>query len=308
MKKTDKDKKEELIASIQKLKKEKNAIIVAHLYQPLEIQLIADMVGDSFELAKKCVSSDCAMIVFCGVSFMGESAKILSKEKRVFVPAENAKCAMADMLTAEDVKELKRQHPDAAAVCYINSTAEVKAACDMCCTSSNALKAVGSLKEKKIIFVPDRKLGRYIASKMPEKEFVFFEGYCPVHNDMNVDSLKRIKARFKEAPVLMHPECTEEAANLADFLGSTSQIIDFVDKSDKKEFIIATETGVVERLAMLYPDKKFYLADRGLVCPDMKKCSLESIYDTLKNESGEITLDAEITEAAGGCLRRMMAL
>ena len=239
---------------------------------------------------------------------MGESAKILCADKRVFVPADGAHCGMASMITADDVKKLKEQHPSAAVVCYINSTAAVKAECDMCCTSSNALKAVRSMKEKEIIFVPDRNLGGYISRQIPEKEFIFFDGYCPVHNDLDTEALKKNMAKHPEAAVLMHPECREEALSYADFIGSTSKMISYVEESDKKEFIIATEEGVVERLMMLHPEKKFYLADEGLLCPDMKKCTFESIYGSLAYSEGEITLDKDVMTAAGGCLNRMMEL
>ncbi len=291
---------------IERLKKEKYAFIVAHYYQPLEIQLIADAVGDSFELAKKCVKTDAERIIFCGVHFMGESAKILSPNKRVFVPAPDAGCLMANMITVEKLMVLKEAHPDAAVVCYINSPASVKALSTVCCTSSNAEKVVASLKEKKIIFVPDKNLGRHISKLFPEKEFILFDGCCPVHQEVTAREVIEAKNKYPSACVLAHPECSEEVVALADVVGSTSKILNHCENSSDNEFIIATEVAIEERLSHFIPNKVFHTASPKLVCEDMKKITLEKVYQSLLCEVGEILLSDEVIKNAANSLKRMM--
>ena len=295
-----------IISEIEKLKKEKKAFIVAHYYQPLEIQLIADAVGDSFELAKKCVKTDAERIIFCGVHFMGESAKILSPSKRVFVPAPDAGCLMANMITVEKLTALKAAHPDAAVVCYINSPASVKALSTVCCTSSNAEKVVASLKEKKIIFAPDKNLGRHISKLFPEKEFILFDGCCPVHQEVTAQEVIEAKKKHPNACVLAHPECSEEVVALADVVGSTSKILNHCENSSENEFIIATEVAIEERLSHFIPNKLFYTASHKLLCEDMKKITLEKVYQSLSNEVGEIILSDDVIKNAANSLKRMM--
>ena len=296
----------DLIKKINDLKKEHNAVIIAHLYQWPEVQDVADFVGDSLELSRKARDTDADVIVFCGVWFMAETAKILSPQKTVLIPEKNAGCPMADMITAQDVIDLRKKHPKSAVVCYVNSSAEVKAQCDICCTSSNAVRVVASLKEKEIIFVPDRNLGNYVSRFITDKKFILFDGFCPTHNKISAKDVENVRAVRPGVPILVHPECTPEVIDLADFTGSTAQIIDYAVKSDQKEFIIGTEIGVLHRLQKLCPDKKFYALHAAMVCPNMKKTTLESIYDSLDKMQYKIELDNEIINKASVSLERML--
>ncbi len=297
-----------LVTRIKELKAKKKAVILAHYYQPLEIQLIADIVGDSLELARKCKDTDAEVLVFCGVSFMGESAAIICPDKKVLLPAPKAGCYMADRITPEEVRQLKAAHPESAVVCYINSTAATKAECDICCTSSNAVKVVSSLEENSIIFVPDKNLGAYVAKHLPEKTFHFHDrGCCPIHDGLSVDSILKVKAEHPDAKILVHPECSQSVCGIADFLGSTAQILDYCKNSDDNEFIICTELGITERMAMLMPDKKFYVPDsKQLYCDSMKKINLEMIANTLENMTGEVIIDKNMREAALKPIERML--
>jgi len=297
-----------LVEKIEKLKKEKNAVIVAHTYQPLEIQKIADVVGDSFMLSKFCAANNFDTIIFCGVLFMAESAKILSPDKKIILPEIDAGCPMADMVDAGGLKNLKEKHPDASVVCYINSSAAVKAESDICCTSSNAVDIVKSLKNDKIIFVPDKNLGAYVASKVPEKEFILWDGYCPVHERLVRESIEKLKKEHPMAKVAAHPECTSDVLADADFIGSTKAILEYVTTSTEKEFIIATEIGVIDRLSLLAPEKTTYLAQANMVCKNMKKTNLQKVYDALEKEKYIIELDKDIMDKARGCLERMVKL
>ena len=296
-----------LVEKINKLKKEKNAVIVAHTYQPPEIQEMADLVGDSFQLSKFCAANDYETIIFCGVMFMAESAKILSPDKKVILPDINAGCPMADMVDAKGLRELKEKHPDASVVCYINSTAAVKAESDICCTSSNAVDIVKSLDNEKIIFVPDRNLGAYVASKIPEKEFILWDGFCPVHDRLQTESVLKMKKEHPKAMIAAHPECTSDVLAHADYIGSTKGIIEYVLESEKKEFIIATEQGVLDRLATLVPEKTTYLAQPDMVCRNMKKTTIEKVFTALEQDKYEITMDEDVMDRARGCLERMVA-
>jgi len=298
--------KDELVNKILKLKKERNAVIVAHNYQIDDVQDIADVVGDSFALSKYCAESAQSVIVFCGVHFMAESAKILSPQKTVLLPEINAGCPMADMITAHDVREIKSRHPGAAVVCYINTSADVKAECDICCTSSNAVKVIQSLPEKEIIFVPDKNLGDYIAKKVPEKKMILWEGYCVTHQRVTPEDVIKVKDTHPDALVLVHPECRPEVVALADFVGSTKQIIDFASASNEKKFVIGTEMGVLVRLKKDNPQKMFYLLSTGLICPNMKKTKLESVYEALKQMQYVIELDEQIMVKARRSLERML--
>ena len=288
------------------LKQEKNAVILAHCYQTMDIQEIADHVGDSFELARLAQKTEQPIIVLCGVRFMAESAKILNPEKTVLLPAPDAGCPMADMVTPEDVKKLREQNPDAAVMCYVNSSAAVKAESDICCTSSSSVRVAKSLKEKRIIFVPDQNLGAYTASKVPEKEFILFHGFCPIHHHVSVNDVTAAKAAHPDARVLVHPECTPQVLELADFVGSTAGIVDCVKKSSDKEFIIGTEMGVVERLKQTVPDKSVYLLSSRLICPNMKKTRIGDVLHSLENNVYEIKLPENELKGARKCLERMV--
>ncbi|MBN2883532.1 MAG: quinolinate synthase NadA [Clostridia bacterium] len=293
---------------IEKLKKEKNAVIVAHSYQPMEIQEIADVVGDSLELSKYCAADSAQTIVFCGVLFMAESAKILSPGKKVLLPEIDAGCPMADMVNAKSLRELKKKHPDATVVCYINSSAEVKAESDICCTSSNAVNIVKAVENNRIIFVPDKNLGSYVASMVPEKEIILWEGFCPVHDLLTAETIVKMKEAYPKAKVVAHPECLGEVLAKADYIGSTKKIIEYVLESSDSEFIIATEKGVVDRLQKMTVGKKIHLADTRMVCRNMKKNTIDKVINALENDIYEIHLDKDIIEAAAGCLNRMMEL
>ena len=295
-----------MINDIERMKKEQNAVIVAHSYQVDEVQEIADVVGDSFALSQFCASNSADTIVFCGVHFMAESAKILSPEKTVLLPEINAGCPMADMVTADALKEAKKKYPDAAVVCYINSSAEVKAECDICCTSSNALTVIRSIDKKDIIFVPDKNLGSYVAKMAPEKNIILWEGYCITHHKIKSKEVLAAKELHPDAILLVHPECQPEIANLADFVGSTKQIIDYAKNSDHDKFIIGTEMGVLYQLKKDNPHKTFYLMSTGLICPNMKKTTLQSVHDALAYKRYEIDLDQEIIKRASHCLNRML--
>jgi quinolinate synthase len=291
---------------IRRLKKERNALIVAHSYQNDEVQDIADEVGDSFYLSRICADSDASLIVFCGVRFMAESAKILSPQKTVLLPESSAGCPMADSITAQDVINLKKEHPGAPVVCYINTSAEVKAECDICCTSSNAIKIVKDLPEAEIIFVPDKNLGSYVAKHVPEKNIILFDGCCATHNRFGVPEIEAARRLYPDAPIAVHPECDFHVCDLADFVGSTSEILDFCKKSDKKRFIIGTEMGIFHKLRKDSPQKEFYLLTPRLVCPNMKLTTLKSVYNALNENKTVVEVDETVRLRAVACLERML--
>lgn len=298
----------EITQHIQLLKKKKNAVILAHYYQLPEIQELADHVGDSFALSKLAAELPQELIVFCGVDFMADSAKLLSPGKTVILPVRHAGCPMADMASGADVLRLKEEHPGAAVVSYVNSTAEVKALSDVCVTSGNALKIIRALPEKKIIFLPDQNLGSYAASKIPEKEFVLFKGCCPPHDEIRESDVKRARKAHPKALLLVHPECREEVRKLADFIGSTAQILDFASASRHKTFIIGTEEGIMHPLKKHNPGKDFAILSPGLQCPDMKKTLPADVLNSLLYMTNLIELDSEMIEAARKPLLRMLAL
>lgn len=298
----------DIVFEINRLKKERNAVIVAHNYQVDEVQEIADVVGDSFMLSQYCAKTDKDVIVFCGVHFMAESAKILSPQKTVLLPERHAGCPMADMVTADKLREEKKKYPNAAVVCYINSSAEVKAESDVCCTSSNAVKIISNMPEKEILFVPDKNLGRYVESQVPDKMFIMWKGFCPTHQRIKKDEVQKIKQLYPEAILLVHPECAPEICEMADFIGSTKQIIDYARESSSKQFIIGTEMGVMYTLKKQNPDKEFFLMSPALICPNMKKTSLESVYKALRDNEYEIHLPDDIIAKARKCLDRMHEL
>ena len=295
----------DLKKKILQLKKEKNAIIVAHYYQRPEIQEIADAVGDSYYLSKIAKDSSEQVVVFCGVKFMAESAKILSPEKTILLPALDAGCPMAEMADAEAVVKMKEEHPNAAVVCYINSTAEVKAHCDVCVTSSNALNIIKNIDKEEIIFLPDKNLGAFIAEKMPEKKFILWPGFCITHKKVRKENVLAIKEIKPEAKILVHPECEDEVREMADFLGSTSEIIDYATKTPVEDFVIVTEEGVLHELKMKNPNKKFYVPGNTMTCINMKKTRLEDVYESLLNMQHEIEVDEEIRVKAYDALMNM---
>lgn len=297
----------QLSEKILKLKKEKNAIILAHLYQIPEIQEIADYVGDSYYLSQVARDAKEDLIIFCGVKFMAESAKVLSPEKTVILPAPNAGCPMADMAEVEDVEEMIKKYPDAFKVCYINSSYEVKALCDASVTSSSALKIMKNIPNKQILFLPDQNLGGYISEFFPEKEFILWRGFCPTHHRITAEDIIKAKEEHPNVKVLSHPECSKEVRDLSDYIGSTSGIINYATECEDKEFIIATEEGVLHQLKKKNPDKKFYFPEM-MVCPNMKKTGLQDVYDALDGKKEEIILDEEIRKKALTSLENMHKL
>lgn len=297
-----------IIEEIQALKQAKNAVILAHYYVNPEIQEIADYVGDSYYLSKVAVELTEQTIVFCGVSFMGESAKILNPKKTVLMPDITADCPMAHMADAATIQKMREEYEDLAVVCYINSTAELKQHSDVCVTSSNAVKIVRELPNKNIFFIPDRNLAHFVAEQVPEKHFIYNEGYCPTHEKMKVEEVLALKKAHPKAEVLAHPECAEAVREIADYLGSTSGIIGYAAKSEKQEFIICTEVGVDYQLKKENPEKSFYYPETVPVCPDMKKNTLEKIVQVLENMDDEIQVDAGLKEKSEIPLRRMHEL
>lgn len=300
---------DQIVEGIRELKKERNAVIVAHTYQQAEVQDIADKTGDSYALSKFVSNVEEDVIVFCGVKFMAESAKILSPDKTVLLPVLEAGCPMANMVTGDDVKMLKKKHPGAAAVCYINSTADVKANCDVCVTSSNALKVISSMEEKDIIFVPDRNLGSYIAKQIPEKNIILWDGYCIVHESLNKEDILKWKKLRPDALVLAHPECNQGVLSKADFIGSTKAIIDYVvNGQDNKAYIIATEKGVEHPIKKAKPNVELFFPSSCLLCANMKKTGPMDVYNALNEMKHEIELGDEILKKARRCLDRMLEL
>jgi quinolinate synthase len=295
-----------LIEKINKLKTERNAVILAHNYQPGEIQDIADYTGDSLGLSVRAASTDAETIVFCGVLFMAETAAILSPEKTVLLPEIHAGCPMADMITAEQLKELKARHPEALAVCYVNTPAEVKAECDYCCTSGNAVELINSLPpSKQIIFVPDKYLGRFVAEKTG-RNIILWPGYCPTHARITAEQIEKLKAENPDAISLAHPECNEQVAHVADEMLSTGQMLKFVKQSDAKKFIIATELGIIHTLKNENPDKEFIPVAANIICPNMKKTTLEKVLWALEENKNVITVSKEIAIKAKASLDKML--
>lgn len=299
---------EELKKEIEELKKEKNAVLMAHYYVDDDVQEIADYVGDSYYLAKMAVKESRDVICFAGVKFMGESAKILNPKRTVVMPDENADCPMAHMVEIEKIKEMRRKYDDLAVVCYINSTAEIKAYADVCVTSSNAMKVVKALPQKNIFFIPDENLGRYIGSQVKEKNFIYNDGYCPVHKEITAAKVKRAKEMHPSAEIVVHPECTPDVTAMGDYIGSTSGIIDYVTASDAKEFIVCTELGVLYELRQKNPDKIFYAAGQNQFCADMKKITLENVRDALRDMKNPVELPEELRQNAKKALDAMLEL
>lgn len=295
--------KDEILA----LKKERDAIILVHNYQLPEVQDVADLCGDSLELSRAAATMKGEVIVFCGVDFMAETAAILSPKKTVLLPAPDACCPMAQMISAEELRFAKARNPDAAVVCYVNTTAEVKAESDICCTSSNAVKVVNSVEQDRVIFVPDRNLGRY-AARFTKKEILPWEGFCIVHDQITPAHVAAARQAHPDAMLLVHPECRPEIIDLADLVASTSGIIHHVCTSQKQEFIIGTEIGILHRLEKECPDKRCFPLSQAAVCRNMKKTDLTKVRDALLTLRPRITVPDDIADRARGAIERMLAL
>lgn len=295
----------ELKERILQLKQERNAIILAHYYQRDEIQEIADFRGDSFLLAQKAASTDADVIVFCGVHFMGESAKILAPDKIVLIPDERAGCPMADMVNVDGLRALKKQHPNAKVVAYINTSAEVKSETDICCTSANAVKVINAVDSDEVIWVPDKNLGDYV-SKHTDKKLIIWEGYCNTHDMLTVRDVEEMKVKHPNAQFVVHPECRPEVTALGDFVGSTTAIIKYCRESDCQEFIVGTEDGTGYQLRKDSPEKVFYFATKYLVCPNMKVNNLKKVAKCLETMSPQIYVPPQIAEKARLSLERML--
>ncbi|MBU1006436.1 MAG: quinolinate synthase NadA [Candidatus Omnitrophica bacterium] len=301
--------RDNLKKKVLKLKKERDAVIIVHNYQRDEIQDIADISGDSLALSQAAVRADAKVIVFCGVDFMAESASILNPDKIVLLPVKEAGCPMADMVTVERLREKKKEYPNAATVCYVNSSAEIKAESDICCTSSNAISIVESLKDyKEIIFIPDKNLGRYVQANVPDKKIILWEGFCPTHIRVSKEEILRIKAEHPEAVILSHPECNPDVLLVSDHICSTAGMFKFVKASKAKSFIIATESGMLYGLKKANPDKIFYVPTERLVCPTMKLTTLGWVAHALENMEHQIKITGDVKEKSYKSLMRMLSV
>ena len=297
----------DIVGKIQNLKRERNAIILAHNYQPGEVQDVADYLGDSLELSRIAAKSEAEVIVFCGVHFMAETASILSPGKRVLLPDIDARCPMADMITADGLRELKAKHPDAKVVGYVNTTADVKAEMDICCTSTNAIKVINSLEGDDIIFVPDKYLADYV-SRHTDKRIIPWNGSCSTHVKIMPEDIQKQKELHPEARVIVHPECTPAVIGVADEALSTGGMCRYVKESSAKEFIIGTETGIIHRLRKENPDKEFYPASELAVCPNMKKINLEKVLWALEDMKHEVKVPEDVRVKAKQAVDRMLEI
>jgi quinolinate synthase len=297
-----------IIEKISELKKKHNAVILAHNYQRGEIQDVADFVGDSLGLSQQAAKTDADLIVFCGVHFMAETAALLSPDKTVIMPDEHAGCPMASMITARELKEKKKLYPNAKVVCYVNTTAAVKAESDICCTSSNAVKIVSSIPEDEvIIFVPDKSLGAYVSSCL-DREMIYWEGYCPTHHRILAEQIVKMKSDHPEAEVVVHPECTPDVIALADHVASTTGILKYANSSNSKEFVIGTEIGILHRMKKENPDKIFMPVTPLSDCPNMKLNTLEKLLWSLEDLQFVVTVPEDIAVKARQAIQRMLDL
>lgn len=295
----------DIVDKIKMLAKKRDAVILAHNYTRPEIQDLADFVGDSLELSRTAAKLSSKVIVFCGVYFMAETAYILSPDKTVLIPDPYAGCPMADMITGEQLRVLKKNYPNAKVVCYVNSTAEVKAESDICCTSANAVDIVNRVDSSDIIFVPDKNLGTYV-SKMTGKKLILWQGYCPIHAMIRAEDIIRAKQEHPNAKVVVHPECSEEVISLADAVRSTSGMLRYVKETDSKEFIIGTESGILYRMKKENPGKEFFPVRRDTICVNMKKVTLEKVLDSLENNKHRVTVPEDIRLKALKSIERML--
>ena len=299
----------QLQQKINELKKQKDVCILAHSYQAHEILEIADFTGDSYKLSVDASKVENKNILMCGVRFMAETCKILSPEKNVYLAQPTAGCSMADQMDRQLISQVKEMYPDYAVVAYINTTADLKTICDVCVTSSSAVKIVNNMPEKDILFIPDCNLGDYVAKQCPDKNIKLLNGGCPIHACVNTDDVKKAKAMYPNAELLVHPECTPEVVAMADYVGSTSGIMNYAVQSDKKDFIIGTEISIAEHLQYMCPDKNFYILTQKLICPNMKATTLVDVYNCLAGKCGEeITLDDKTIKDAKKCIDEMIRL
>ena len=296
----------EIIEKIKKLKEEKKAVILAHCYQNAEIDEVADYVGDSLYLSQMAAKTDAEIILFAGVYFMAETAKILCPDKKVLLPRLESGCLMADMINLEQLREFKSKNPNIPTVCYINSTAEVKSECDICCTSSNALKIVKSLNAPKVLFLPDTYLGKWVEQQLGNVEVITYPGFCPTHLRIREQDILDAQKKYPGVKILAHPECHQSVTKLADYVGSTTGIMKYTTEHPDKKYIIATEKGVVDRLKRDYPDKEFILIKDNIVCQNMKWHTLTDILNALEKEEYEIDVDKDIAVKALQCIDRML--
>lgn len=299
--------KEEISDKIRELKKERRAIILAHNYQIGEVQDVADYIGDSLELSQKAAQVEEEVIVFCGVHFMAETAAILAPEKTILIPDPNAGCPMAAMATATELREWKKRYPEREVVCYVNTTAELKAECDICCTSSNAVKVVNSLEGDEILFVPDKNLASYVA-RFTEKRIIPWDGYCYVHNNILAKDIREKKSLYPQAEVWVHPECRPEVIDLADKAFSTGKMVQEARRTEKKEIIIGTETGIIHRLRKENPPKNFYAVLDSAYCYNMKKINLRKVLKSLENMNYKVEVPLGISQRARGAIERMIGI
>lgn len=294
---------------ILELKKEKDVCVLAHSYQDHEILEIADFTGDSYKLSVDASKVKNKNILMCGVRFMAETCKILSPEKTVYLAQPTAGCSMADQMDKQLISQVKKMYPDYAVVAYINTTADLKTICDVCVTSSSAVKIVNNMPQKDILFIPDCNLGDFVAKQCPDKNIKLLNGGCPIHACVNTDDVKKAKAMYPGAEVLVHPECTPEVVAMADYVGSTSGIMNYAVKSDKKDFIIGTEISIAEHLQYMCPDKSFHILSQKLICPNMKATTLVDVYNCLAGKGGEeIKLDEQTINDAKKCIDEMIRL
>lgn len=295
-----------LVEKINTLKKEKNAVILAHCYQNVEVDEVADFVGDSLYLSRKAKETNADIIVFAGVSFMAETAKLLSPNKKVLLPRLEAGCFMANMINVDSLRQFRAMYPNIPAVCYVNSTAAIKAECDVCCTSSNAVNVVKNLRTDEVLFLPDTYLGKWVEAQLGGKVKVHtYNGFCPTHLRLRAEDVEKSRKEHPNSKILAHPECHQTVSALADFVGSTKDIMEYVKNTDYKEYTIATEKGVFDRLQRDYSNKTFYLLSEKLVCQNMKWNTLDDIYNSLLREEHEITLDEETSHKAMTCINKM---
>lgn len=300
--------KDNLREYITARRKELNAVIMAHYYQPAEIQDIADLVGDSLQLARQAAENPAQVIICCGVKFMAESAKILSPDKTVILPSPEAGCPMADMATADELRKKKAEYPDAVVVSYVNTSAEVKAESDICCTSSNAVQVISSIPEDKlVIFVPDKNLGRFVQGQT-SRDMILWGGYCPIHDRLSLDDIKQTRERHPAALLAVHPECRPEISAMADAVKSTAGLLDYIKNSEAQEFILGTEAGFVHTLNKHCPDKKIYLAYEQFICKDMKLIDLEKLAVAMESMESRIEVDPQISSKAREALDRMLQI
>ncbi|MFO7773971.1 MAG: quinolinate synthase NadA [Dehalococcoidia bacterium] len=301
------DRNAELTDRIGKLKESRKAVILAHNYQLGEVQDIADFVGDSLELSQKAARTDASVIVFCGVHFMAETTSILCPDKVVLLPDMNAGCPMADMITAERLREKKKEHPQAAVVCYVNSSAEVKADSDICCTSANAVQVVKSLNAQEILFVPDQYLGHYVSTRTGKK-MILWPGFCPTHARIKPETIRRLKREYPQAKVVVHPECTPEVIALADEVLSTGGMCRYARRDEVEEMIVGTEIGIIHRLRKENPGKRFIPVSEQAVCPNMKLITLEKVLWSLEEMSPEVKVPEEIRLRAKAAVDKMLEI